>query len=193
MQLSMAACGMSMGCSLGAKRTSPSSEHILFPQGPITAEVKAVDWHWGGQTKMTDSSIQMSSSFVCLYCAKSKFKCEGDEEKQVILILRAWVRHHAGHDSINPGEERSKHWLLNWPGVNIQSRAMRGMASTVGHVDAVHLPQIQSQVFITRGCKASCDSYLRFKTVTWRQESSDDCCMLYADACLFWAVWFGSR
>ena len=32
---------------------------------PISAEMKAVDRHLG-QTKMADSSIRMSSSFVCL-------------------------------------------------------------------------------------------------------------------------------
>ena len=62
---------------LGDESTSSSLEHVLFSAGgklawPISAEVKEIDWHREGQTKTADPSIRMSSSFVCLYRAKSE-------------------------------------------------------------------------------------------------------------------------
>ena len=73
--------------SQGAESTSRSLEHILISVGgklawPISAEVKEVNWHWQDQTKMADS---LSS--------KVQTKCNSSKEKQVILILRAWVHH----------------------------------------------------------------------------------------------------
>ena len=40
-------------------------------------------------------------------------KCDGSEEKQVILALGASIHHHTGHHFNYPGEGRSKRWLLN--------------------------------------------------------------------------------
>ena len=44
---------------------------------------------------------------------------------------------------------------------------MRGMASTVWHVDTMRPPRIRSQVVTARGCKASCGSYLRKQTLIY--------------------------
>ena len=120
---------------------------------PMSTGVKEVEWHWDDQAIIPDSSILMSSSFVCLYCAKSK------QEKQVILALGAWVCHQTGHYFIYRGEIRWKLRLLHWPGVDVRSTTTRGTVSTVWHVDAVRPPRIWSQVVTTRGCKASCGSY----------------------------------
>ena len=49
---------------------------------PISAEVKEVDIRRYGQIKMADSSISMSSSFVCLYCAKSKLSATAARENK---------------------------------------------------------------------------------------------------------------
>ena len=105
----------------------------------------------------------MSSSFVCLYCAKSKLSAtEAARRHKVILALGACVRDHTGHHWSIRLKLRSKRQLLNWPGVNIRSSANQGVASTVWRVDAGYAPpRIRWQVVRTRGCKASCGSYFR--------------------------------
>ena len=95
---------------------------------------------------MVASLIWMSSSSISLLLHKVQTKCDSSEEKQVILALRARVRHHTGHHFIDPGEEILKRHLLKWPGINSQSSAMQGMASIMWHVDAVLPPQSDSRL-----------------------------------------------
>ena len=94
-----------------------------------------------GSTKMADSLIWMSSSFNCPWLRKVQTKCNSSAKKHVILALRAEVRHHTGHHSINLGEVRSKCQLVNWSGINIPSSAMQaqcGMLVWYAHPESDH-------------------------------------------------------
>ena len=66
-------------------------KHILFSvDGKLTsAEVKKVDRHWEGQTKVADSSVQMSASFICLPCMELTLSEKAARRKKDILGLRA--------------------------------------------------------------------------------------------------------
>ena len=89
----------------GAESTSPSFQHLLFFAGgkltwPISAELEEVDRHREDPTKMANSLIWISSFFCLLLLRKFQGKCDGSEEKQVVLSLGAGVRHQTGHHFI---------------------------------------------------------------------------------------------
>ena len=132
-------------------------EHILFYAfgklaWPISAEVKKVGRE--GQTKMVAPSIRMSSYFVCLICAKFKLSVTAARRNKLSLlsefesitlqdtILSIW----ASKTEVSAFE-------LTWCKHPVKFHA-GDCKHHDWYVDAVHLPQIQSQVVTTRGCKA---------------------------------------
>ena len=153
--------------SVGWKHTAQSRTHSIFWRWKAClanqhgGERGRLTLRWSNKNgRIFDSNV----FFFCLTLLREvKTKRNSSEEKQVILAVRAWICHQKGHHFIYPSKLRSKGQLLQWPGVNIQLSAMRGMASTVWHVNVVCLPQIQLQVVTTRGCKASCGSSFRFQ------------------------------
>ena len=100
---------------LGAEGTSRTWEHVLISAGgkvvwPISVEVKQVDWHWEGQTRMEDFSIRVSS-FFCLCCSKPKLRATTAKRNESILALGARVHHHTGQHFVYSGEVK-RHWAL---------------------------------------------------------------------------------
>ena len=76
---------------------------------PISAEVKEIDWHRDGQTKMADSSIRMCVCVcvfvvvvvvVCLYCTKSKLSATAERRNN-----------HPRSRSLSPSSYRTPFYL----------------------------------------------------------------------------------
>ena len=155
-------CSVSSG---GQKHVVPLRTRLIF----CRRKACQANQHRGerGQLtpRMSNKTSGLFDSNVFFYplplLHKVQTKCDGSEEKQVILAVRAWVRHCTRHYFIYLGEVRLKCQLWNWPGVNVWSSATWGMASTVLCVSVIHPSRIWLQIVTVRGCKASCSSYLR--------------------------------